>query len=447
MAIHSQQSSLPPRPQGQRTPTSHESLAQSEILIGLPNSLPARLRRSLERSFAAEHTARDRESDRLDCANRLEASLDSCLKAGGGTAEGCSIVLGEGNPVIPLGRRRMPDSNARCEELVQAAPSASSAESSSVAPLSKASREVAWRWSEFAVPILMIHAMAFAAVLPALFSWSGLIVMLIGIFVFGQGINLGYHRLLAHRSLIVPKWLEYFYVTLALCCMEESPAKWVSTHRRHHAFSDEPDDPHSSGRGLFWSHMGWLLLKRRDVAGLGADPRWSADILNDRWYATLERHWWLPPSFFLAQIVLFGAAGLFVSLAMGESIAAAWIAAASMIVWGVFVRTVAVWHITWSVNSLTHAFGYRNYETDEKSRNNWLVAVFASGEGWHNNHHHDPASASNQHRWWELDPTYYHIRTLQALGLARKVISPRHQRKARASSQEASDANGKDRRA
>ena len=304
-----------------------------------------------------------------------------------------------------------------------------------------------WVWSEFALPILMIHLVALAVCVPALFSWTNVIVTVVGVFVFGQGINLGYHRLLAHRSLIVPKWLEYVYVTMALCCMEESPAKWVSTHRRHHAFSDEPDDPHSSGRGLFWSHMGWLLMRRRDVQGLGADPRWSADILADRWYKTLERHWWLPPSFFLGQIVVFGAVGFLAGLVAGQNISPALLTGVGLVVWGVFARTVAVWHITWSVNSLTHAFGYRNYETDEKSRNNWLVAVVASGEGWHNNHHHDPASASNQHRWWEFDPTYYHIRLLQALGLARKVIAPRHVRKAMAASQEAGEANERDRRA
>jgi stearoyl-CoA desaturase (delta-9 desaturase) len=93
--------------------------------------------------------------------------------------------------------------------------------------------------------------------------------------------------------------------------------------------------------------------------------------------------------------------------------------------WTVFLRTVVVWHITWSVNSLSHVFGYQNYKTGENSRNNWLVALLASGEGWHNNHHEDPASASVQHRWWEFDATFYHIRVLEFLGLAKKVVRPR----------------------
>ena len=176
--------------------------------------------------------------------------------------------------------------------------------------------------------------------------------------------------------------------------------------------------------------MEWLLFRREDVDGLTADSRWAADILKDRWYAQLERHWWLPPAFFVIQIVLFFGVGLGVSLATGSQWGADLQSACGLTVWGVVLRTVIVWHITWSVNSLTHFFGYRNYETGEESRNNWLVAILASGEGWHNNHHHDPASASVQHRWWEFDLTYYHIRALETLGLAKKVIRPRSTRHA-----------------
>ena len=89
---------------------------------------------------------------------------------------------------------------------------------------------------------------------------------------------------------------------------------------------------------------------------------------------------------------------------------------------------MVVWHIPWSVNSLTHLFGYSNYETDDCSRNNWFVALLTVGEGWHNNHHHDPVSASNQHRWWEIDVTYYQIKLLERLGLAWDVVPPKHVR-------------------
>jgi stearoyl-CoA desaturase (delta-9 desaturase) len=96
----------------------------------------------------------------------------------------------------------------------------------------------------------------------------------------------------------------------------------------------------------------------------------------------------------------------------------------SLLVWGVLVRTVAVWHITWSVNSITHLWDYRNYETGENSRNNWFVALISNGEGWHNNHHADQRSAAHGHRWWEFDVTYLTIRLLKRCHLAWDVVMP-----------------------
>ena len=100
--------------------------------------------------------------------------------------------------------------------------------------------------------------------------------------------------------------------------------------------------------------------------------------------------------------------------------------------WGVFVRTVLVWHITWSVNSVTHLWGYRNYETDDDSRNNWLVGLISNGEGWHNNHHADPRSAAHGHRWWEFDVTWLTIQFLERIGLATHVVPPSAHLKAQA---------------
>jgi len=98
---------------------------------------------------------------------------------------------------------------------------------------------------------------------------------------------------------------------------------------------------------------------------------------------------------------------------------------ASVLVWGVIMRTVLVWHITWSVNSLTHTSGYRNYETNDHSRNNWLVALVAAGEGWHNNHHAQPRCAAAGHRWWELDPSNWAICALALVGLATDLVQVR----------------------
>ena len=293
---------------------------------------------------------------------------------------------------------------------------------------SQKTSQKSFKLTEIAIPIMIVHFVALTAFIPAFFSWVNVLVLAVGILIFGQGLNLGYHRLLAHRSLKVPQWLEYFYVLLALFSLQETPGKWVSTHRRHHNHSDEPDDPHSPTSGFFWSHMGWLLVERNGVAEFHADRKFSADILDDPFYAALEKNPLLSGLLYLLHAAAFYLVCWGIYLATGNTLGDAAFYAMATTWWGVFLRTVVVWHITWSVNSISHRLGYQNYETDEGSRNNWFVALLSSGEGWHNNHHHDPASASVQHRWWEIDLTYYHILVLKQLGLAKQVIKPRHVR-------------------
>jgi len=284
---------------------------------------------------------------------------------------------------------------------------------------------------EYLVPIALVHVLALFALDPAWFSWSGLILGVAGTHVFGTlGINLGYHRLLTHRSLAVPRWLERSFVTIALCCLEDTPVRWVATHRVHHIHSDDEGDPHTPKDGVAWSHVGWLFWRSPDRRTLAFFDRYARDILADRYYRFLERHPWTSLLIYAAHAVAFAVAGLLVGRVASGTWDGGTRLAASWVVWGVFVRTVLVWHITWSVNSLTHVFGYRTYGTNEDSRNNWFVALVAAGEGWHNNHHHDPASASLWHRWWEFDLTYAIILLLERLGLARDVIQPRHVRQA-----------------
>ncbi len=292
-------------------------------------------------------------------------------------------------------------------------------------PLAVTSR-IAWR---YAGPIAAIHVLALAVCLPALFSWTGVVLLVVGIYLYGGlGINIAYHRLLAHGSFKCPLWLERFFVIVALCCIEDAPASWVATHRLHHSDTDERADPHSPLVSFFWSHVGWLLVENRDVRCLSAYDRFARDVLRDPFYRRLERTL-LPIWIYLAHALLYFLAGL----AAGRVLSGHWSGGLqfglSLVAWGVVLRTVCVWHISWSVNSLTHLYGYRSYETPENSRNNWFVALVSNGEGWHNNHHVDPASASNSHRWWEFDGIYLFIRGLEMVGLATSVVRPRHLRK------------------
>lgn len=245
-------------------------------------------------------------------------------------------------------------------------------------------------------------------------------MVLIGHHLFGMmGITLCYHRLLTHRSLKTPKWFERTLATLGVCCLQDTPARWVAIHRLHHQQSDKQDDPHSPGAGFLWSHVGWLLYENRDHLTISSCDRYAHDILRDPYYRWLEKG-------INGLLIYMLHASVFFAIGFGvgyqESFNAGIQFGLSLVVWGVLVRTVVVWHGTWAVNSLTHVAGYRNYETREDSRNNWLVALLSHGEGWHNNHHAQPRCANNRHRWWEFDLTFQVIRFLKLVGLADEVV-------------------------
>lgn len=278
-------------------------------------------------------------------------------------------------------------------------------------------------WS-YAITVGFHHLVALLALMPWFFSWTGVILAIAGTFVFGAlGINLGYHRMLTHRGVSFPKWLEYTFVVLGVCSMQDTPARWVAVHRRHHEHSDRQEDPHSPLVNFFWGHVGWMLVDNRDLVRLGIYDRYAKDILRDPFYRRLERTL-LYPTIILSSWALFFLGGFGAALLAGDPIGTAAQFGASLLVWGVFARTVLVWHITWLVNSAAHLWGYQNYETGDDSRNNWFVAVLTSGEGWHNNHHADPRSARHGHRPWEVDLIYQFIRGMEALGLAWDVARP-----------------------
>jgi sn-1 stearoyl-lipid 9-desaturase len=245
----------------------------------------------------------------------------------------------------------------------------------------------------------LVHIGALFAFLPSNFSWTA-----VGLALFlhwvtgGLGITLGWHRLVTHRSFQTPQWLEYFLVFCGTLSLQGGPIWWVGLHRHHHLYSDQNVDHHDSCKGFWWSHMGWML---REVPAEQEIPRFTKDIADDRFYQFLDQY------FFPIQIVF--AALLYL------------IGGMPFLVWGVFVRLVLVYHTTWFVNSATHKFGYRTYETDDRSTNCWWVALLTYGEGWHNNHHTYQYSARHGLKWWEIDMTWMMIRLLQMLGLAQKV--------------------------
>lgn len=249
-----------------------------------------------------------------------------------------------------------------------------------------------------------IHALALLA--PWFFSWPALGLMIFLHWLFGSiGICLGYHRLLTHRSLQVPKWLEYAIATVGALALQGGPIFWVSGHRQHHAFTEDVDkDPYSAKRGFWWSHMLWIFYPRPEFFDQKRYQRYAPDLARDPYYQWLNRY------FLLLQLPL----GLLL-YALGG-----W----SFVIYGMFLRSVILWHTTWLINSATHITGDRAFETEDNSRNLWWAALLTYGEGWHNNHHAHPNVAPAGWHRWEIDPTWWAIQVLKSLGLAKRVVMP-----------------------
>ncbi|MEO7507172.1 MAG: fatty acid desaturase [Pyrinomonadaceae bacterium] len=234
------------------------------------------------------------------------------------------------------------------------------------------------------------------------FSWTNLAVMLILNWVVGGlGVGLGYHRLMTHRGFKTPKWLEYILVMFGTMSVQDAPTKWVATHRMHHAFVETDKDPHSTNSGFWWAQIGWVVWGPSQDHDAATLKRWVPDMLKDPVHVWISRLYMLPIT--LSAVLLWAIGG--------------W----KMVLWGVCVRVVFGWHTTWFVNSLSHMFGKRTYDTEDLSTNNWFVALLTFGEGWHNNHHAFPVSARHGLKWYQFDLNWITIRAFEKLGWARDI--------------------------
>ena len=255
------------------------------------------------------------------------------------------------------------------------------------------------------IGLLVLHLGTLLACIPATFSWSAVIMAVVLCNLTGGiGLSLGFHRMLTHQSLRVPRWLYCTIAALGTLGMEGGPITWVATHRLHHAKSDRDGDPHNASRGLAWSHLQWLYKPNDARPTPDEMRRLTPDLWNDPWLQFLER------------------TNLYWQIGMGASLLA--LGGVSWVIWGMFVRVVFTINVTALVNSAAHHFGYQTYKTGDRSRNLWWVALLTWGDGWHNNHHAFPASAAHGQRWYEFDSTYITICALKAVGLAKDVRLP-----------------------
>ena len=254
----------------------------------------------------------------------------------------------------------------------------------------------------------LFHVGALAALF--MFTWQRLLVTaIIYVFAINVGIGMCYHRLLTHRGYVVPKWIEYTMTLLATLAMEGGPIFWVSTHRVHHQLSDQEGDPHTPREGGWWAHAGWILFGESLHAQTQTLARYAPDLSRDRFHVWMSKYHWLPTV--VSGVLLFAGGWYF----------GGWVSAIGFVLWGVFLRITVGLHATWLVNSATHLWGSRRFQTRDDSRNSWWVALLTGGEGWHNNHHAHPVSARHGLTWYEIDPNFWGIWLLSKVGLARKI--------------------------
>ena len=214
------------------------------------------------------------------------------------------------------------------------------------------------------------------------------------------GITGGYHRYFSHKTYKTSRAFQFVLALLGTAATQKGPLWWASLHRIHHRESDGPGDVHSPKRGFWYSHQGWIFDKQWQATRLDGIPDY-AKYPEIRW---LNRWHFVPPvGLAVLCFAIGGLPGLFC---------------------GFFLSTTLLWHATYTINSLSHVFGSQRFETGDTSRNNWALALLTCGEGWHNNHHFYMASARQGFRWWEIDPTYYVLRGLAAVGLVWDLREP-----------------------
>ncbi|WP_397601796.1 acyl-CoA desaturase [Silvanigrella sp.] len=282
--------------------------------------------------------------------------------------------------------------------------------------LRESSNIVKFNWRNF-IWITGVHVIALSLCW-FFFTWQAFIAFLIMHYIAGMvGITFGFHRLLAHKGFQATKPLEYFAAFCGTLACQGGPISWIGQHRVHHAYSDKPEDPHDMNKGFWHSHIGFIFNRRADLNSIEEVSHYCPDIAKNKFYQFLENN------MILIQIVV-GLSIMALGGVLGSAPGFDWYSAISFTIWGVFVRLVSGYHVTWFVNSATHKWGSRPNNTNDDSRNNWWVGLLAFGEGWHNNHHAQPRAARHGWEWWQFDQTWIMISILKTFRQIKNIKLP-----------------------
>jgi stearoyl-CoA desaturase (delta-9 desaturase) len=256
------------------------------------------------------------------------------------------------------------------------------------------------------IPFVLMHAVCLTAFWVGVSSVA-LIVATTLYFVRMFAITGFYHRYFSHRSFKTSRTGQFVFGVLGASAVQRGPVWWAAHHRHHHAHSDRAPDVHSPIQyGFVRSHMGWFLSKK----GFAPELRQVRDLLQFPELRWLDRFDILVPVTLAAIVFVLG---ILLHRVAPQLRTSGW----QLLIWGFFISTVACYHCTYTINSLSHIFGRQRYRTGDSSRNNWLLALITLGEGWHNNHHHYPSAVRQGFYWWEIDVTYYGLKLLEWLGI------------------------------
>ncbi len=257
-----------------------------------------------------------------------------------------------------------------------------------------------------AIPFIALH-LSCLLVLYVGFNWTAFITAAILYYSRLFFIGAFYHRYFSHKTFETNRFWQFIFALLSGTCVQRGPLWWASHHRQHHLVSDEPADAHSPVQhGFWWSHVGWFLSKKHYFY----NEKRVRDLMRYPELIFLDRYDILMP--FVLFVLLF-----FTGILLKVFVPTLNTGPLQMLVWGFCFSTIALFHTTVTINSLSHVIGKKRYLTKDNSRNNWLLALLTLGEGWHNNHHHYPATAKQGFMWWEIDITYYILKFMQKLGI------------------------------
>ena len=251
-----------------------------------------------------------------------------------------------------------------------------------------------------AIALAALHLAAVAALF--FFTWLHLVLFLAVWFVsLCPGIGVGYHRLLTHLGFKTYKWVEYGLTVSGSLALQGAPLSWVAGHRKHHKYTEQPGlDPHTPLDGVWWSHMLWIIFRDRELNRPEHLKLYAPDLFRSKFHRFMNKLPWLPAAALGALV--WGFAGF------------------TSMLW-VCLAVVFCYHSTWLVNSATHLWGTRTYDTNDNSKNNLLVALLTFGEGWHNNHHKFPVSARHGLKPAQIDLNWQFIRLLKFCHLAKDI--------------------------